>query len=494
MRSLLGQIGAFELRLRESLTKYLSPEGGGLRVLGADTVLYGGSRALAAAFALLTFPLVARILTPEDLGQFAIVQMLSLLLVPVAAMGQDMSVMKFLSADREDSSDADVNTTSLSIQLFGVFVSVLVACTVALAFETWVTQTLGLRLFAVAMVGIPAGVLFSSVLNLSKFKVLRGVFLSVSVSQVVLYTVFLIGSVIVFRYGVYGYALSTAGSLLVAAVVGLYLMRTQFFGGRILRKLARSMLSFGAPYVMVGLLAVLLPFMDRLVLSWRASVAEIGVYSVAIRYVGLLELALIGFKMAWWPFAFSSYSNSGDTGLFGRALTAYIVGAGCLVICLYNLSESGIDLLAGEAYESALVYVLPLLLAGLLRGFQVAVGVGIAISGRSFWAPAGFLAGVVVGLVVILALWPAFGLVSAAWGIFAGDLTALVVTAVVSQRFLPLRWQFGKAMGLASILFAYLGLAATGAIPAGVISTLLFLLAYCMIGWYTLRDSGSTGP
>lgn len=457
-------------------------------------MLYGGSRALAAAFALLTFPFVARILTPEELGQFAIIQMLSLLLVPVAAMGQDMSVMKFLSADREGSSDADINVTSLAIQLFGIFVSVLLACTVALAFETWVTQTLGWGLFAVAMVGIPAGVLFSSVLNLSKFKFLRGVFLSVSVSQVVLYTVFLIGSVIVFRYGVYGYALSTAGSLLVAAVVGLYLIRAQFSGGQALRKLGRSMLYFGAPYIVVGLLTVLLPFMDRLVLSWRASVAEIGVYSVAIRYAGLLELALIGFRMAWWPFAFSSYSNSGDTGLFGRALTAYIIGAGCLVVGLYALSEVGIDLLAGEAYESTIVYVLPLLLAGFLRGFQVAVGVGIAISGRSFWAPAGFLAGVVVGLVVILVLWPAFGLVSAAWGIFAGDLTAFVVTAFISQRFLPLRWQFGKALGLASILFAYLGLVATGAIPAGPISTLLFLSAYCAVGWYTLRNPRPAGP
>ena len=481
------------MRMRESFLKFVSPGGGGLRRLGADTVLYGGSRALAAAFALFTFPFVARILTPAELGQFAVIQMLTLLLVPIGGMGQDMAVMKFLSNDREDSNDSDVNVTSLAAQLFGILVSVLVACAIALAFSAQVTERLGWDLFAVVLVGIPAGVLFSSALNLSKFRFLRSVFLGISLLQVVLYTVSLVLSVIVLRSGVYGYALSTAGALLAASAVGLYLLRGEFLGGRLSWGLGRAMLVFGAPYVLVGLLMVLLPFLDRLVLTWRATDAEIGIYSVAIRYVGLLEMGLIGFKMAWWPFAFSSYSASGDTGLFGRALTAYVIAAGCIVAGLYALSEFGVYVMGGESYAGAAPYVLPLLMARFVRGLQVVVGVGIAISGRSLWAPGGFLVGVAVGLAAALVLWPTLGIVSVAWGVFAGEFAAFLMTAMISQRFLPLRWQFEKVLGLAVLLLAYLGMLGRGIIPNGPVQIILFLLVYLVVGWYTLRGARPAG-
>jgi O-antigen/teichoic acid export membrane protein len=466
---------------------------GGLRGLAADSVLYGGSRALAAGFALLTFPLVARILTKEELGQYTIIQTLALLLLPLASLGQDITVMKFLSDDEKGFNDADVNVTAIVMQVFGIFVSVLLACAIAVVFSSRVTEILGWGLFAMALVSIPATVLFFSVLNLSKARFFRGTFLAVSLLQVVLFTTFLICSLIILRYGVYGYALSTAGSLLLASVVGLYLMRGQFFGGRVSRRSGRAMLRFAAPYVLGGLLFVLLLFLDRLVLSWRASAADIGVYSVALRYASVMEMTLVGFKMAWWPFAFSSYRSSGDSGLFGRTLIAYVVGAGCFAVVLYALSGFGINLLAGEAYEGALVYILPLLLAELLRGFQ-GMGVGIAISGRSFWAPVGVFVGAAAGLVAILALWQPLGIVSVAWGVVVGELVAFVVTATISQRFLVLRWQFGKALFLASILLLYLSSSEAGLISTRPLQTLVFLLIYCAIGWYVLRSSRAPGP
>lgn len=448
---------------------------------------------MAAGFALLTFPLVARILTPEELGQYTVIQTLTLLLLPLASLGQDMAVMKFLSDDEKDFSDLDVNVTSFVTQVFGIFVSVLLACALAVVFSARVTELLGWGLFAVALVSIPATVLFFSVLNLSKARFFRGTFLAVSLLQVVLYTIFLVCSLIILRYGVYGYALSTAGSLLLASLIGLYVMRGQFFGGRVSRRSGRAMLRFAAPYVFGGLLFVLLLFLDRLVLSWRASAADIGVYSVALRYASVMEMTLVGFKMAWWPFAFSSYRNSGDTGLFGRTLSAYVVGAGCFAVVLYALSDFGINLLAGEAYEDALVYILPLLLAELLRGFQ-GMGVGIAISGRSSWVPVGVFVGAVAGLVTILALWPPLGIVSVAWGVVVGELVAFVVTAIISQRFLALRWQFGKALFLACILLLYLGSSEAGLISTGPVQTVVFLLAYCAVGWYVLKSSRPPGP
>ena len=109
------------------------------------------------------------------------------------------------------------------------------------------------------------------------------------------------------------------------------------------------------------------------------------------------------------------------TGLFGRTLNAYAVAAGCFVVGVYSLSGIGTDILAGGAYTEALVYVLPLLLAQFLCGFQPSIGLGTAISGRSFWAPVGTFVGAVVGLVMILVLWPTLGVLSAAWGMSVGS-------------------------------------------------------------------------
>jgi O-antigen/teichoic acid export membrane protein len=476
------------VKVRELLRKHLALGGDGLRRLGTDSLLYGGSRALAGAFALFTFPFVARILSPQELGQFAIIQMFTLFLVPLAALGQDTAVMKFLSGNREASEDSDVNVTALVLQFFGIFVTVLLACAAAAAFSGKVTEILDWKLVWVALLGIPAGVLFSAVLNLSKFRFLRSTFLLISLIQVILYTTFLVTSVIILRYGVYGYTLSTAGALLTASVIGLYMLRSQFSGGRASWRLARLMLRFGAPYLVVGLFTVLLPFMDRFILTLRASIVDIGIYSVAIRYASLLEMGLVGFKMAWWPVAFSSYTGAGDTGLFGRTLSAYTVAAGSFVIVMYSISEIGIRIIAGEAYAGAVVYILPLLLAGFLRGLQVVVGSGIAISGRSLWAPVGLFTGIVVGVAATLILWPTLGIVAAAWGVFAAELAALVITAVISQRFLPLRWQFGKALILASTMLLYIAFVDKELTLAGSLQTVLFLMLYCCVGWYAVRS------
>lgn len=450
-------------------------------------MLYGGSRALAGLLALITFPFVARILTPEELGQFAIIQMLTLFLVPLAAAGQDTSVMKFLSGD-EDRSGASVNVTALALQSLGIMAVLLVTCAVATTSVADISEIFGWDLFLLSLVGVPAGVLFSTALNLSKFKFRRGAFLLVSILQVGLYTTFLVCSVILLRYGVYGYTLSTAGSLLLASFVGLYLLRDQFSGGTPSRKLASSMLRFGAPYALVGLLTVSLPLMDRLVLSLRASAADIGIYSVAIRYASLLEMVVVGFKMAWWPVAFSAYKADRDDDLFGRALGAYTVAAGCFVVFMYTVSETGIRVIAGETYLGAIAYVLPLLLAVLLRGAQVVVGVGIAISGRSMWAPVGLCAGIATGLVVALLLWPSLGIVSVAWGVLAGEAVALLATTAISQRFLPLRWRFGRTLILVVALCAYLWAAEIGFVAASPAQGAIFSLVYCAAGWFVLRS------
>ena len=70
-----------------------------------------------------------------------------------------------------------------------------------------------------------------------------------------------------------------------------------------------------------------------------------------------------------------------------------------------------------------------------------------------------------------------------------GELTALIVIATISQRLLPLRWQFKRALILVSILFLYLGSLEAGVISAGPIQAPIFLLVYCAIGWYVLKGT-----
>lgn len=172
------------------------------------------------------------------------------------------------------------------------------------------------------------------------------------------------------------------------------------------------MLRYGAPYVVVGPFMTLLVYMGRLVLGWRASVDEIGVYSVAIRYAGLVEMALMRFKIAWWTFTLASYSASGD-GLFGRTLSAYVVAVGCLIVGLYSLSEFGI-FPGGRGVHWGVDLRPAAAVGGVCTRVPTTPGGGHCDSGRSFSAPMGSFVGLVVGLAVILALWPTLGVLAAA--------------------------------------------------------------------------------
>ena len=67
-------------------------------------------------------------------------------------------------------------------------------------------------------------------------------------------------------------------------------------------------------------------------------------------------------------------------------------------------------------------------------------------------------------------------------------MAAFVVRAIISQRFLLLRWRFKRALVLVGILLLYLVSLETGFISVGPIQTFAFLLVYYAIGWYVLRS------
>src|SRR3954465_13672991 len=70
-------------------------------------------------------------------------------------------------------------------------------------------------------------------------------------------------------------------------------------------RLLREMNRFGLPLVPSALALWAITFIDRLFLSAYKGVAEVGVYSLAVRVSSVIVFLMIAFRLAWPAFAYS---------------------------------------------------------------------------------------------------------------------------------------------------------------------------------------------
>lgn len=413
-----------------------------VRFLLRDSAVYGLSNALVKLTALVTVPIMTRVLSQADYGATDALSVLLAVFVAFSTLGQDSAVARFFYDVESQADRVQVVMQGLAAQL--AMCAVVVA--IALLAGPYVLASRAGAGYASAyyliVACVPVVLLFQFWRGLLKWLLARNQFVALSVGTALLNLAALAALAARDALTVRSFFVAMLVTHSVSAALGLYFCRAYVAWPRGMA-FAGPMLRYGAPYAAVLLVGTALPAIDRAIVTTRLGLVPLAEYAVGLKYASLLLFPVMAFQTAWGPFCFATYKDPAAPDVYSRVLTLLAAGLALACFLLVALAEPLIALFASPAYVSAAPIVIPVAFGLAVEGCSWILGIGIDLSKRTELSLYSYVLGLVVSVVGALLLVGRFGIVGVAWGICIGRVIQAVAYSVLGQRAYPLvlRWR-----------------------------------------------------
>jgi O-antigen/teichoic acid export membrane protein len=248
----------------------------------------------------------------------------------------------------------------------------------------------------------------------------------------------------------------------------------------------RTLLAFGVPLVPGALLEMALTVADRGIVTAYLGARELGIYALAGKIAGLVQLGIQAVTMALLPWCMKlvHQNDAGETGrrlgTMWRYVSLMFLAAALLGALLVPWL---VELAAPPEYEGAGAITPYLMLAHVFHSFTFFTYLGTLRVQKTYLYT--ISVGLGVGASIGLSLWltPIYGLAGAAWATLAGTVVTPVASLLFSQRQWPLDLPLMRIGAMSLTAAVAIGLIASplmagfGAIPsAGIVAAAIALL------------------
>ena len=384
-----------------------------------SSVTYAAGSFAYKGIALVTAPVLARLLSPSELGLLDLAVVLASTVMIIAGLGLDQATARLQPIVKDDRR---------------IWSGVIAASSIAIA----------LTVVAFALASSALAYLFTGSSDRADLVTAASLYGGgMAVSTIGLNTVRLRGAAS--RYSVVAFAIVTAEASVAilwaalarqpvvpivivwaAIAVGSGCALLAWVGPRIVqpdRRVIGSLLRFGLPLVPATLAWVGGDLAIRATLARANDLTALGQYGIAARIVSLLSMGIVGFTLAWHPFLYrASAASAASMARRAAHQLTLLLALGAIVISLF--AREVVIVVAGAPYLPAAMGVAPLSAAAVLFGLFSLLS---AVAGRENRTMAVGLASLVgAGVQVVGAL------LLAGTGIVGAALASLVGTLVAS--------------------------------------------------------------
>lgn len=296
------------------------PPASPLRRLTGDALVYGIGGSANRLVSVLFVPVFTRLFSPSDYGVLDLLITLGSLMTLLAMVGTSSAVFYYYHRTTDRHERGRMVGTAILVAVGGALVIALLGTVFIDQLAPLFSADRGYRLaLALTFLLLPANLLASMVLDLLRLEFRPRAFIALGLARTLLSSSLGVFLVVTTPFGIAGLIGAQAILAAVAAAIGLWLTRGIWHIG-VDRSAASRLLRFGLPLVPTGLSYWVLQYVDRyFILAYRGA-GELGIYAVAIRLSGLLQLLTIAFQSAWLPFAYAHAGQRGDRELFARSL------------------------------------------------------------------------------------------------------------------------------------------------------------------------------
>jgi O-antigen/teichoic acid export membrane protein len=457
-----------------------------IRRLARHSAIYGIGGILSRVLAVLLLPLYTSYLGTEGFGKIELVTALNTVLVIVLSAGIASAFFRFYF----DSKDEAHRTLVVRTTFWFTMTMATLGLVFGFAFAPQIAHALGLGddpwLVRAGAVGLWAQMNYQQLTNLFRVEERSVQFVIASIANILI----TVGATVLLVVGLHkgatgavvGNFIGTLAVYLVLLAYRRYQLGLQF-DGRLLREMNR----FGLPLVPSALALWAITFIDRLFLSHYKGVAEVGVYSLAVRVSSVIVFLMIAFRLAWPAFAYSIEDDSTAKRTYSYVLT-YLLFVCCWIsIALGTLAPWLVQILAPSkpAFYRAdeAVGVLSFGTTAYAGYTVLAIGIGRARRTQFNWVVSGVAA--VLNVALNFALIPPFGMMGAAISTAAAYLALFLGMALNSQRVYPVPYQWRRVLTLSSVAIV---LTAIGfevrSLPLSIVLCLVYPLLLLPLGFY----------
>lgn len=456
---------------------------------GKQTVIYGVSAAMIPAVALFTLPVFARAFVPAEYGAIEIVTVGMAALLMLA----DLGMVSAAQRSYYDYTDEQLTQRRVVLSTAGLVslatATVLAALLIALRrpIADWLFDGRPhTTLVVLAALCLPPAIIATYCRQVMRLRFQAWHYTASAVLAAIVSAVLGVGLVVGTDVGVDGVLIGVLAGHAVAVVYGLA-VTGRHIGLRLSRVELGVMLRFGLPIVPAAAALWGLSFLDRLMLSRLADLAEVGQYAVGARFALVLTLAVTAVGLAYGPLALELYAEDPEAEKRVRsyALTYLTIGLTSLSVLLALFARELVTVIA-PGYERAYRVVGILCVGVTIFGLSSITMAGISFARRTGYFAVYSAIALVVNVALNFALIPPLGGYGAALAT-AGAFTLLTVLyyrksqALYPTPFRPAKSLIVLAAGAALMPFGFLPLG-LAAVALKVAALLAFaVLVVCVV-------------
>jgi O-antigen/teichoic acid export membrane protein len=457
-----------------------------LKRLGRHSAIYGLGGLVSRILATVLLPLYTHYLPPNSYGRVENVTAATAVLAIVLQLGISSAFFRFYFDAKERPEKLTVVRTSFWFTMAMSTLGLVLGLVFAGPVGHWIGLGHDPTLVRAGAVGLWAQTNYQQLTALFRVEERSAAYAIASVANVLITVVAMVLFVAVFHWGAVGLVVGNfTGTLVVYVVLVAY--RSEQLGLEFDRALFRKMQHFGMPLVPSALALWAINFIDREFIVWYKNLAEVGVYSVAIKISSILTFVMVAFRTAWPAFAYSIEDDRDARRTYAFVLTYLLAIASWVALGLGALAPWWVRLLTSRhSYFRAEKGIALLAFAGAIyAGYTVlAIGSGRARRTQLNWVVTGAGAAVNVGLNFWLI--PAYGMVGAAISTAAAYVALFVGMTIYAQHVYHVHYQWRRVVTAVGAGVALTVAARWTHLPLApsLLLVLAYPLALALLGFY----------
>lgn len=455
-----------------------------LKSTSYQVVLYSAGNLLLKFIGLLLLPLYTSVFNLSDFGVIGILETSSQILTAVLSFSLSSALVRWLSdPNRTFKEEKSIVFTVLSLSLIIISLfSLLIYPFLSFISNLLFSENTNILLILM-LLGCYIDILNRIPLNLIRVRE-KPVLYAVSM---ILRSVFTLGlNIILLKY--YNFGIE---AVLISALIGnlvfflttlpLLVKNIEF---SFLKNEIKPILSFSFPLIFVGFGAILLSMGDRYVLNWLKDLGQVGVYTLAYKVSGVVNLLVLqAFNLAVLPLALKSFHSS-DGKRFLAELMKYLSLALCFLFVTISLfSEEVLRIFASSAdYLQASKIIPILLLAYVFDGMRTMFGYHILFVKKTAWNAYLTLGGAVLNIVLNIMIIPVYGYIGAAFTTLISSIVLFLTYYKVAQKQIYVSYKVGRNLVLIilSVFLYVISLAFSGNFIVNIFLTIVFSVILIM--------------
>lgn len=440
-----------------------------MQSLAKDTAIYGVSSILGKFLNWLLVPMYTYVLTESaEYGQVANLYAWSALLLVILTYGMETGFFRFANKNK-DHSDKVYGNTLISVGATSLLFSV-----ITFVFASPIANVLGYEQHPeyIAMLGaviamdafgsIPfAWLRFNS--RPIKFAALKLVMIITNIFFNIFFLVICPwinskapGMIDWFYKPDYGVGYVLVANLIQTVVVTLALIpevrkaRFKFDGG-----LLQQILKYSLPLMILGIAGIMNQTLDKIIFPYlmadkTLAISELGIYSACFKISMVMMMFTQAFRYAYEPFIFAQHKDKNSKEAYADAMKFFIIFSWLIFLGMVFYLDL-IQYLIRSDYRVGLRVIPVVLLSYIFQGVFFNLSLWYKLTDKTQYGAWISIIGTIITLSINIVFVPVFSYMASAWASFACYLVMMIISYVLGQKYMPIKYDL-KKIGFYSFL------------------------------------------